>query len=264
VCALVRNDPPGDGRRADEGIGPYGHTDLGVGPDAPIGSGRAPVPRRFGRTRRCAPTDRDEPGFNSVGAALHGHPYGSFVADGCLTTSVSARAPVHRPPPGHCEERSDVAIRSPAVGVGNLSFRACICDSGCGIIASARIRGRVHLAHAKKANTRRVAALRVFILCLAALTPAVKPLANIVANYARCDSQQELAESTHFAHLPLLPGFSEKEGQYHKYTRIRRVSQERGLRIPTPVCALVRNDPAGGFRVIARSTATWQSVLPSL
>jgi hypothetical protein len=103
------------------------------------------------------------------------------------------------------------------------------------------------LAHAKKANTRRVAALRVFILCLAALTPAVKPLANIVANYARCDSQQELAESTHFAHLPLLPGFSEKEGQYHKYTRIRRVSQERGLRIPTPVCALVRNDPPGGI-----------------
>jgi hypothetical protein len=40
-------DPPGgrgtgDGRRADEGIGPYGHTDLDVGPDAPIG----PRPRR--------------------------------------------------------------------------------------------------------------------------------------------------------------------------------------------------------------------------
>jgi hypothetical protein len=30
-------DPPGDGRRAAEGGGPYGHTDLGVGPDAPIG-----------------------------------------------------------------------------------------------------------------------------------------------------------------------------------------------------------------------------------
>jgi hypothetical protein len=79
VCGLVRNDPAG---------------------------GRGDEERWFGRTRRCAPTDIDGPGCTSVGAALHGHPYGSFVADGCLTTSVSARAPGATwrrdalPPPG--------------------------------------------------------------------------------------------------------------------------------------------------------------------
>jgi hypothetical protein len=37
--------------------------------------------------------------------------------------------------------------------------------------------------------------------------PAIEPLANIVANYACYDGQQEVDDGIQFAHLPLLPDF---------------------------------------------------------
>jgi hypothetical protein len=84
----------------------------------------------------------------------------------------------------------------------------------------------LQIAHAKK-NPRRAATLRGFALCSSALTLTVEPLANIVANYACYDGQQEIRQVSQVAHLPPLPGFSEEEGQYHEYTKIRPVSQGR-------------------------------------
>jgi hypothetical protein len=53
----------------------------------------------------------------------------------------------------------------------------------------------------QKSNPRRAATLRGFILCLLALAPTVKPLANIVANYACCDSQKEIYKIGQVTHL---------------------------------------------------------------
>jgi hypothetical protein len=47
--------------------------------------------RGCGPPRAAAPTELNERRFFLVGAALHGHPYGSFVADGCLTPPWAAR-----------------------------------------------------------------------------------------------------------------------------------------------------------------------------
>jgi hypothetical protein len=43
-------------------------------------------------------------------------------------------------------------------------------------------------------------------LCLSAFAPAIKPLANVIANYTRSDGQQEICEVYQNAHLLSVAG----------------------------------------------------------
>jgi len=58
--------------------------------------------------------------------------------------------------------------------------------------------------YTRKKNPRRVAVSGGF-LCLPALAVPVKPLANIVADYARSDRHEECGEVFHGIHPLLLP-----------------------------------------------------------
>lgn len=58
--------------------------------------------------------------------------------------------------------------------------------------------------------------LRDFYLCLLTLALCVKPLANVVADYACCDGQQKCTEISHSYTSSLLPDWSRAaETVYH-------------------------------------------------
>ena len=135
--------------------------------------------------------------------------------------------------------------RNKKISPGNEKKFSCVCYGGCAIIDIAKGSDQDSLGPCKKRTPGEVAALRGSFLCLLALAVTVKPLANIVANYARSDRHKETDQNLQEVHpLPVASmGKGSTDSITHALTKSNKNRRQSAERVALLAEGAGRNKP---------------------